>query len=415
MVKQEEAVGWQSQGLLDLLTDVARGIGVGSPADFGWAPPPPPGAPQQVMMTGGIPDPGTLPGQALLDAIGKVLATSQPEALRYGGTEGYEPLRGALAERWMRVDGLPQTPQNFVLTNGSSGAIDLVCSAFINPGDGVIVESPSYSGTLRTFRGHGARLLPAPIDADGVDVDAIEAILKREQAAGTPVKMIYIIPDYQNPTGTLLTLARRERLVELSNRYRALVLEDDAYIDLAFSQNPLPSVYAVADGQGVLRAGTFSKTLATGLRVGWVQGRADFVQACVQMRFDMGASPLLHRALAEVVASGFWEKHIAKMRDIYAEKCDAICRGLLEECEPYAQFVRPQGGFFVWLRCRDGLSAAQVQKYAMDEGVMTVPGRSFFAEAGNDTYLRLAFSTVSPGELREGARRLGRAFARAAG
>jgi 2-aminoadipate transaminase len=414
MVKQETARGWADEGILDLLTDAARGIGVGSPTESGWFPTPPAGA-KPVMMTGGIPDPGTLPGKMLLGAMEKVLNTAQSEALRYGGNEGYEVLRTALAERWSRVDGLAQTAANFTLTNGSSGAIDLICSTFVSPGDGIIVESPAYSGTLRTFRGHRARLLGAPVDEAGIDVDAVERILKREQAAGTPVKLIYIIPDYQNPTGTYLPLARRERLVELSARYRAIILEDDAYTDLAFSDEVLPSVYAVAKGQGVLRAGTFSKTIATGLRVGWVQGRADFVSACVQMRFDMGASPLLHRMLAEFVASGEWERHIAKVRALYAQKCDALSHGLLEECESYARFVRPQGGFFVWLRCREGLSASQVQRIAMEEGVMVVSGRSFFAEGGDDSYLRLAFSTVSPAELHEGARRLGRAFSRAAG
>lgn len=414
MVKQETATGWQSQGLLDLLTDAARGIGVGSATDAGWGPSAPAGS-RPVQMTGGIPDPGTLPGKLLLAAMAKVLDTAQVEALRYGGTEGYETLRSALAERWSRLDGLPQTAANFTLTNGSAGALDLIASAFVNPGDGIIVEAPTFSGTLRTFRGHRARILPATVDEDGVDVDAVEQILKREQSAGTPVKLIYIIPDYQNPTGTYLSLARRRRLVELSARYRAIIVEDDAYADLSYTSDVLPSVYAVAGGEGVLRAGTFSKTVATGLRVGWVQGRADFVSACVQMRFDMGASPLLHRMLAEFVMSGQWEEHIGKMRALYAKKIDALSHGLLEECESYATFVRPQGGFFVWLRCHEGISAAQVHRYAIEEGVMVVPGRAFFAEGGDDTYLRLAFSTVSAAELQEGARRLGRAFARAAG
>ena len=413
-VRDEAIAGWRDRGVDDFLTEAARGIGAGTPTDAGWTPPAPAGI-APVQMTGGIPDPDTLPGKALLAAMERVLSTAQPEALRYGGTEGYEPLRALLAERWSRIDGLPQTARNFTLTNGSAGAIDLICSTFIEPGDGVIVEAPTFSGTLRTFRGHRARLLSAPVDDEGVVVDAIEEILARERAAGRRVKAIYVIPNYQNPTGTYLTLARRKQLVELANRYGALIIEDDAYADIAFSEATLPSLYALAEGHGVLRAGTFSKTVATGLRVGWIQGREDFVSACVQMRFDMGASPLLHRMLAEFVRSGEWEAHIARMRRLYAEKCDALCRALLEECEPYVRFTRPRGGFFVWLECRDGIPAAAVQRAALEEGALVVPGRVFFVDGGDDRYLRLAYSTATPEQLCEGARRLGRAFARVAG
>lgn len=417
MLEQKEPAavgGWESQGIHELLSAAARNIGVGSATDAGWVPPPPPGV-KLVQMTGGIPDPGTLPGKALLAAMAKVLETSQTEALRYGGTEGFDGLRAALAERWSRIDGIPQTQQNFTLTNGSAGAIDLISSAFINPGDTIVAEAPTFSGTLRTFRGHQAQIIGVPVDEHGIDVEALAEILEHEQVAGSPVKAIYVIPDFQNPTGTYLSLERRKRLIELSNRYRALIIEDDAYADLSFGAEMFPSLYALAEGNGVLRAGTFSKTVATGLRVGWVQGRADFVDACVQMRFDMGASPLLHRMLAEFVTSGGWEEHIAMLRGLYAQKCAALCDGLVDECEPYARFVRPDGGFFVWLECRDGISAAQVQKYAMEEGAMVVPGRVFFPDRSDDRYLRLAYSTVSPAELREAAKRIGRAFARAAG
>ncbi len=406
--------GWQAASILDFITDAARSIGVGTTTDAGWAPPPQAGT-VPVMMTGGIPDPASLPKQELLDALAKVLDDVPAEALRYGGTQGFEVLREALAERSAALDRVEQGPENFVLTNGSAGGIDLICSAFINPGDLVLTESPTFSGTLRTFRGHQARLISVPMDNAGMDTDALAETLERQQRAGEPVKAIYTIPDFHNPMGVYMTLARRRRLVELANQYRVIVIEDDAYADLGFDAEPIPSVYSVAGGQGVLRACTFSKTVATGLRVGWVQGRGDFVDACVRMRFDMGASPLLHRALAEFVVSGGWERHIQKLHRIYSEKCDALSTTLLEECEPYARFVRPDGGFFVWLECRDGLDSARVAQLAPEEGVLVVPGRNFFLEQNDSTHLRLAFSTETPDDLREGARRLARAFARAAG
>jgi 2-aminoadipate transaminase len=405
---------WTASTILEFLTDAAKSIGVGTATDAGWAPPAPAGT-TPVMMTGGIPDPDTLPRHELLDAMKTVLHTSPAEALRYGGTQGYEALRVSLAERYAAIDGIPQGPENFVLTNGSAGGIDLISSTFINPGDIVVAEAPTFSGTLRTFRGHMAKLLPVPTDNEGMDTDALEEILSRQQRDGRPIKAIYTIPDYHNPMGTYMSLRRRQRLVELSARYQALVIEDDAYSEISFGAEQLPSVYSLAGGHGVLRAGTFSKTIATGLRVGWVQGRADFVDACVRMRFDMGASPLLHRMLGEFVGSGQWDSHIKKMRKLYADKCAALSGSLINECEPYMRFQRPQGGFFLWVECRDGINAGDVAKYAAEEGALIVPGRNFYMDGQDTSHLRLAFSTEKPDDLKEAGKRLARAFARAAG
>ncbi len=406
--------GWSSATILDFLTDAAKSIGVGTSTDAGWAPPAPAGT-KPIMMTGGIPDPDTLPRHELLEAMRKVLHHSPAEALRYGGTQGYEELRLSLAERYAAADGIPQGPENFVLTNGSAGGIDLISATFINPGDIVVAESPTFSGTLRTFRGHMAKLLSVPTDAEGMNTDALEELLRRQQRDGQPVKAIYTIPDYHNPMGTNMSLKRRRHLVELGARYQALIIEDDAYSEINFDGQEMPSVYSLAGGQGVLRACTFSKTIATGLRVGWVQGRADFVDACVRMRFDMGASPLLHRMLGEFVGSGQWEHHIRKMRKLYSEKCQALMGSLMNECEPYMRFQRPQGGFFLWVECRDGIDSGEVAKFAAEEGALIVPGRNFYMDGKDSSHLRLAFSTESPADLTEAGRRLARAFARAAG
>ena len=413
-VAMERPESWTSATILDFLTDAARSIGVGTSTDAGWAPPAPAGT-TPIMMTGGIPDPDTLPKHELLAAMAKVLDNAGQEALRYGGTQGYEGLRASLAERSTRVDGLPQGAENFVLTNGSAGGIDLISSAFINPGDVVVAEAPTFSGTLRTFRGHMAELMSVSTDREGLNTDALAEILQHQQALGRPVKAIYTIPDYHNPSGTYMTLKRRQHLVELSAKYRALIIEDDAYSEISFDGQQLPSVYSLAGGQGVLRACTFSKTIATGLRVGWIQGRADFVDACVHMRFDMGASPLLHRMLGEFVASGQWEEHILKMRRLYADKCAALTRSLMDECEPYMTFLRPQGGFFLWVECREGIDAATVAQYAAGEGALIVPGRNFFMDGKDTSHLRLAFSTEKPRDLAEAGKRLARAFSRAAG
>ena len=396
------------------LSDSARKLGAGIGSAGGWAPaasgPLPP-----IAMSGGIPDPDALPREDLLEAMRAVLAESAPEALRYGGTRGFDGLRAALAERSEREDRVSQSPENFLLTNGCSAVIDLICSTFINPGDVIIAESITYPGTLRTLRGHQARIEPVAIDSDGMVPDDLELVLTRLRAAGTPAKLIYTIADFHNPTGANLSLERRRRVIEIASRHRVVIVEDDAYSEISFESERLPSLYSIAGGEGVLRAGTFSKTIATGLRVGWLQGRTDFVAACDQMRFDMGGSPLVHRMLAEYVGSGRWEEHVVAMRRLYAEKCAALGDAIADECEPYVRFQRPAGGYFLWLTCAEGIDAGIVAKAAAEEGLICVPGRSFFLAGGNSRHLRLAFTTAPLADMPEAARRLRRAFARAEG
>ena len=404
---------WQELTPLDYLSDAARSLGVLTPTDSGW-PSPVPSSVRPISMAGGIPDPATLPHAELLDAIRIVLEEDAPGALSYGGSLGFEGLRDALAERSAQIDRVLQGSDNFLLTNGSSAAIELVCRTFINPGDVIVAESPSFSGSLRTLRGHQARLIPAPMDEYGLLPDALERVLDELSAAGTAGKLIYTVPDFHNPTGANLSLERRYRLLELAARHRALILEDDAYAEIFFGAAPLPSLYSLAGGEGVLRAGTFSKSIATGVRVGWIQGRSDFIAACSQMRFDMGGSPLLFRMLAEYVTSGHWQAHVAEMRRLYAEKCAALFEALIDECEPYIRLRRPDGGFFLWLTCAGGLDSRAVVRAAAEEGLIGVAGQGFFLDRGDNHHIRLAFSTAEVGEMGEAARRLRRAFARVA-
>lgn len=405
---------WSAVDPRTLLNRAARSIGAGSSTDQGWSPQIQSAAPP-ISMAGGFPDSETIPVQELLQALRSVAETSASEALRYGGTLGFEGLRACLAEKSRREDGLEQGPENFVLTNGSSAAIDLVCRTFLNPGDVVVTESPGFSGSLRTVRGNLGRLEPVRVDDDGMDTDDLDRVLASLTAQGTPAKLIYSGPDFQNPTGTCLTLERRLQLLEIAARHRALILEDDAYGDLYFDVKPLPSLYALAGGEGVLRAGSFSKTIATGLRVGWLQGRADFVAACNHMRFDMGGSPLLQRALATFISSGRWEEHTAEMRELYAAKCAALSEALIDECESFVRFQRPAGGYFLWLECDEGFSARRVVEAAAQEGLICVPGHHFYLEATSDRYVRIAFTNAPITTLAEAARRLRAAFERLAG
>jgi DNA-binding transcriptional MocR family regulator len=231
---------WDGLDPRTLLSEAAQNIGVGTSTDQGWAPqvasliPP-------IGMTGGIPDATRLPVEDLMAAIRVAVEESAADALRYGGTLGFEGLRTALAERSQAMDGLAQTADNFIITNGSSAAIDLVYRTFLQPGDVVVAESPSFSGSLRTIRGNLGHIVPVAMDGEGLDVDDLERVLTRLDAEGTPAKLLYTVPDYHNPTGTNLSLERRRALIEVAARHRMLILEDDATLIFILTSSRCPA------------------------------------------------------------------------------------------------------------------------------------------------------------------------------
>ncbi len=412
----EMARFWQGRDLLALANSAARSMSVGTITDWGLAAAIESPIPA-VTLGGGIPDPDTLPRQELLDAMRRAVAAADDSPLRYGGGMGYEPLRDALAERYTRDRGMLVEADHFMLTNGSAGAIDAVCSALLAPGDVVISEAPTFSGTLRTFRGKGAEIVAVSMDGEGLDTDELDATMQRLASEGRTVKLIYTISNFHNPTGFALTLERREALLRIAGEHGAFVLDDDAYGELYFGDGPPPALSALAGGHGVITVGTFSKMIATGLRVGWVHAQPELVELIARVRFDMGNSPLLHHTLAQYLDGGRLDGHVAKMRALYAEKLEILAGALTEFAEPYLTFQRPQGGFFLWLQLQEGLAAEAVQRAGVQEGVIFPVGDSFFPDGkepeGGGEHIRLAFSWTAKEDLREGAARLARACARA--
>jgi 2-aminoadipate transaminase len=413
----EAALRWQEQGvLLSLLAEGALAVGAGSPTDAGVAWTMPPVHPDPIELAGGIPDPAALPATDLRESFDRVLTSTPAETLRYGGVQGFDGLRAALTERQSRVEGIPMEPGNFLIGNGSAGSISTICDAVLDPGDVVIVERPSFSGTLRTIRGHRPEIVPVPLDEQGVRVDKIAEAIERAEAEGKRVKLVYTIPDFHNPTGTTMSTERKVELIRLCADHHTLIVEDAAYAEIFFGAQAPPSLYAMAGGQGVLKAATFSKVIATGLRIGWVQGQVDYINALINVRFDMGNSPLLQRAIADYMESGKLDAHIREMRPLYARKCETLCRSLEEHCGPYVRFQRPEGGFFLWVECI-GVSAQDVVREAAQEGLIFPVGSLFFLDGERDDtkHIRLAFVTATLEQLEEVGPRLSRAFQRALG
>ena len=404
---------WGDADIRDHLSDSALTVGAGSPTDAGtgWAVPS--GHPDPIVAAGGIPDADHLPSRELEAALGRILANRPQEALRYGGVLGFEGLRSVVAERQSALEGMALDQDNFIIHNGGSGCLDNLCQAIVTPGDVVIVEGPSYSGTTRAIRGHMAEMIEVAVEDDGISVGGVAAAIEQAKSVGKRVKFVYLNPDYQNPTGSTLTEERRLDLIELCARQRVLIVEDATYSELFFDSAPPKSIYALANGAGVLKIGTFSKVIATGLRAGWTQASKDYIDALGRVRFDMGTSPLLLHTLAEFIGSGGLDPHIKRMRPIYAEKCTALSDSLAEHCEPYVKFNKPGGGFFFWFECI-GATSSELAKAAAEEGLIITPGSAFFLDKENapGTHVRLAFSNASIRQLKEIGPRLRAAFLR---
>ena len=370
-----------------------------------------------ISLGGGIPDADTQPRQELLAAMSRVLEQPGDAPLVYGGPQGYEPLRQEIADYFARNHPARPGTDWYLLTNGAAGAIESICAAFLDPGDVVITEIPTFAGSLRTMRGKQATVVGVGMDEEGLKLDELESTIDRLESDGRRVKLIYTQPTFHNPTGLTMTLQRRLELIELAARKRVLLMEDHAYSELYFDAPPPPTLSELTDGHGVLTVGTFSKVIATGLRIGWVQARPDWIRAMVPARFDMGNSPLLHRMLHEYMVRGNFRDHVGEMRKLYAAKARTLASALEPYGEPYYEVTEPAGGFFLWLKLRNGLLGDAVRDCAAEDGLSFASGNRFYpsGDPGDDgESLRLAYSWPPASTLEDAAERLGRAFHRAA-
>lgn len=367
-----------------------------------------------ISFAGGLPDIPSLPGEQLLRAARAVIEREQKEALEYGGTFGPLPLREAIAERSSRIEGIPLTRDNVIIASGSAHAIGMVCETLLDPGDVVMVESPNFPGSMRTIRSFGATQVAIPMDEQGMRCDILEAELQKLADEGMRAKFIYCIPTHQNPAGCTLQIDRREKLLELAKRYNTFVLEDDAYGELWFEETPPPSIFALSNGDHGIKVSSFSKIIATGLRMGWIMGPPALVSRIAALRYDMGSSPFLGRVIAEMMRNGDLDRHIENLRRIYLRKLERVEDALERYTSPYASYTRPLGGFFLWLQLRAGLSSRDVQVAANEKGVVVGQGPQFFADGNATNHIRLAFSYVAMEEIEEGIHRLGEAMAEVA-
>jgi 2-aminoadipate transaminase len=382
-----------------------------------WSPwrvrPEPPNAVPPIMLTGGIPDPDSLPVDDFIACNERVLRREGMFALQYGGPQGYPGLREWLAKDINRREGLDLRAENFVLTCGSSGGLENLVEALINPGDVAIIERPCYPGSTRVIMSCLADIEGVPLGADGLDCDALEQTVARITSAGKTPKLLYTISNFQNPAASTLSLERRRRVIEICRRNNILIVQDDAYGAITFGREPLPSLFALAGGDGAVLLGTFSKTLATGLRVGWMMAAQNIIDAVTRMRFDMGVSPWTSRMIADFCESGTYDEHVPRMIEIYRKKRDLMLSSLEERCTKFARWNVPAGGFFVWLELSEGVDPVALDQATLEEGVGYVGGKAFFDNGDGANYARLCYSNVAESEIPEAIMRFGRALERA--
>jgi 2-aminoadipate transaminase len=366
-----------------------------------------------ISFGGGLPAPEVFPVDQIADATARVLRDLGTTALQYGTTEGYLPLREMIARHTSRY-GLDITPDNILITSGSQQALDLLGKVFINRGDRILVESPTYLGALQAWNAYGAEYVSVSSDEDGMITDALEEELR----AGP--KFIYVLPNFQNPTGVTLAMERRKKLIELADRYGVPVVEDDPYGQLRFEGEHLPAL-VVLEGQGkcngdfcyrgnVIYLSTFSKILAPGLRLAWVVAPPEVIRKLVQAKqgADLHTATFNQIIAYEVARGGFLDEHARLIRRVYRERRDAMLAAMEEHFPPGVRWTRPKGGLFLWGTLPEHMDSGLILRAAIEEKVAFVPGAPFFPCGGGANTMRLNFSYPTPEIIREGIARLGR-------
>ena len=369
--------------------------------------------PDVISLAGGLPAPELFPIDEYRRAFEWVLESDGAQALQYGPSEGYRPLRALLAQR-LTGFGMQCTPDDVLVTNGSQQALDLIGKILLNPSDTVLVEKPTYLGALQAFNQYQATYAVVPMDEDGMCVDDVERVLTRQRTNGQHIKFIYALPNFQNPTGRTMSLDRRRRLVEVANHFGVPIVEDDPYGELRYEGQALPTLKSLDRDDSVIYLGTFSKILAPGFRLGWILAGPQVQETLLHGKqpSDLHTGMAQQMATYEVAKDGFVDEHVKHIKDFYRERRDVMLRAIEEHFPPEAHYTRPAGGLFVWAELPLHIDTRELLLDAVKEKVAFVPGQGFHADSSGTNTMRLNFSNVPPDQLREGVRRLGLAIQR---
>lgn len=360
-----------------------------------------------ISLAFGLADPAYFPVQDLADATSDVLAERTDAALNYGPPS--RELIEQIATR-LRLQGVAAETDTVMLSYGSGQLLALIPQVMVDPGDVVIIEGPTFMTAVRRFEMAGARIVTIPTDGQGMDIDALESSLSELAREGIRPKLIYTIPTFHNPSGVTMPLERRRRLVALAAEYGVLIVEDDAYGDLRFVGETLPTLAALDTEGWVLRVGTYSKILAPGIRVGYAYGQRELLQRLGMFKSEGDSGPFLTHVVARYSADGRLEAHIEQLRAVYRHKCQVMLDAIAREFPADVETLTPEGGFFIWCKLPADMSATALLPLAADRGVAFLPGTRCFTGGLGDDAIRLAFSYHNPEKIMDGVARIGDAM-----
>jgi 2-aminoadipate transaminase len=374
--------------------------------------------PGLISFAGGLPAPDVFPVEEFRDACDIVLSEVGAQALQYSTTEGYYPLREMIARHSCRY-GINVDPDNIQITSGSQQALDLLGKLFINPGDRILVEAPTYLGALQAWNAYGPEYITVPFDENGMQTEALEIALR------TGPKFIYVLPNFQNPTGITLSLERRKKLIALADQYGVPIIEDDPYGQLRYEGDHLPPVVVLDDQYqnngtaayhgNVIYLSTFSKTIAPGIRLAWIVAPKEVIRKIVQAKqgADLHTSTFNQMVAYQVAKDGFLDSHVRKIRKVYGNRRDVMLNAMEKYFPEGVTWTKPKGGMFLWVVLPEGLDAKVLFEKAVALKVAYVPGAPFFPCGGGENTMRLNFSNATPEMIEEGIARLGKVFGEA--
>lgn len=374
--------------------------------------------PDVISFAGGLPSPDVFPIERFIHACNILLRERGEEALQYGTTEGYTPLREMICDRSARY-GIKINPENVLITNGSQQALDLVGKIFIDPGDKILVESPTYLGAIQAWRVYGADFVSVETDENGMIPESLESKM------GQNPKLLYLLPNFQNPMGCTLSGNRRHQIIEIAHKYQVPIIEDDPYGQLRYEGEHLPPVLVLdakfrgndkSDYQGnVIYLSTFSKLLAPGLRLAWTIAPKEVILKMVQAKqgTDLHTSTFAQLVAHEVCKDNFLDVHIPFIREVYNKRRNLMMELIDEVFPPDVTYIRPEGGLFLWVTTPPEIDTTELLPLAVAEKVAYVPGTPFYPSGGGHNTMRLNFSNASEEEMRTGMTRLGEVLKKA--
>ena len=360
--------------------------------------------PGVISFAGGLPAPESFPIEEMKQVSVKVLEEQGGSALQYSTTEGYAPLRGLIAKR-MNNSGIDIKPDQILITNGSQQGLDFSGKLFINEGDVVICESPSYVGALNAFRAYMPKFVEVSMDDEGMIMEDLEKALIENPKA----KFIYVVPTFQNPTGRTMSIERRRKLVQLAAEYKIPIIEDNPYGELSFEDTDIPPIKHFDTEGIVIYLGTFSKTFCPGLRIGWVAASPEILRKYVLAKqgADLQANTMSQIELYKFTEMFDFDAHVERVRNIYKSRRDAMLNTMEKEFPSNIKYTHPNGGMFTWVELPEGIDAADILKKSLEYKVAFVPGSSFFPNGGHENNFRLNYGTMTEDLIVEGIKRLG--------